>query len=100
MGFEVCDKSEPLRDAQSTSVSLSCCTIQVSFHFKDVISNSPFFLSYNSYCASSKNSILDQLITPLIDIFLYSRHLSARYCINIVKIKSGRRIGRRSGSNK
>ena len=37
---------------------------------------------------------------PLIDIFLYSRHLSARYCINIVKIKSSRRIGRRSGSNK
>ena len=30
----------------------------------DLISNSPYYLSYNSYDVSSENLVLDQLIIP------------------------------------
>ena len=34
------------------------------FHFKDLVSNSPYHLSYNSSDVSLENLVLDQLITP------------------------------------
>ena len=53
--------------------------------FQDLISNSPDYLPYNSYDFSSENLVLDQLI---IDILLYSHHLPAWYCIDIVRRNS------------
>ena len=32
------------------------------FYFKDLISNSPYCLQYNSYDVGAKNFILDQLV--------------------------------------
>ena len=37
---------------------------------------------------SEENLVLDQLIIPFIDIFLYSHYLSAYYCIDIVRRNS------------
>ena len=37
---------------------------QNPFHFQDLISNSPYYLPYNSYDVSSENLVLDQLIIP------------------------------------
>ena len=37
---------------------------------------------------SVENLVLDQLIIPFIDIFLYSHYLSACYCIDIVRRNS------------
>ena len=37
---------------------------------------------------SVENLVLDQLIIPFIDIFLYSHYLSAYYCIDIVRRNS------------
>ena len=34
------------------------------FHSQDLISNSPYYLTYNSYDVSSENLVLDQLIIP------------------------------------
>ena len=44
---------------------------------QDLIVDSPHCLSYNFYDVSLEIFILDQLIIPLIHIFLYSHHLSA-----------------------
>ena len=44
---------------------------------QDLIVDSPHCLSYNLYDVSLEIFILDQLIIPLIHIFLYSHHLSA-----------------------
>ena len=43
-------------------------------------SNSPYCLPYNSYDANLENLVFDQLITPLIDIFLSSHYLSVGFC--------------------
>ena len=45
-------------------------------------------LPYNSNDVSFENLVSDQLIIPLIDIFLYSHDLSARQCIDIVRRNS------------
>ena len=45
----------------------------------------PYCLSNNSWVVSSENLVLDQLENPLIDIFVYSYHLSAWFCIDFVK---------------
>ena len=37
---------------------------QNPFHSQDLISNSPYYLSYNSYDVSSENLVLDQLRIP------------------------------------
>ena len=44
---------------------------------QDLIIDSPHCLLYNFYDVSFEIFILDQLIIPLIHIFLYSHHLSA-----------------------
>ena len=44
----------------------------------------PYCLSNNSWVVSSENLVLDQLENPLIDIFVYSYHLSAWFCIDFV----------------
>ena len=41
-----------------------------------------------SYDASSENLVLDQLENPQTYIFLYSYHLSDRYCFDIVRRNS------------
>ena len=40
------------------------------FHFKDLITNSPSCLSYNSYDVSLENLVLDQLTIPQLKFFL------------------------------
>ena len=40
-----------------------------SFHFQDLISNSPYCLSYNSYDVSSENLVLNHLIIPYLIFF-------------------------------
>ena len=47
------------------------------FNTQDLISNSPYCLPYTSCDVSLENLVLDQLIIPLIKIFLYSHNLSA-----------------------
>ena len=47
------------------------------FNTQDLISNSPYCLPYTSCDVSLENLVLDQLIIPLIIIFLYSHNLSA-----------------------
>ena len=47
------------------------------FNTQDLISNSPYCLPYTSCDVSLENLVLDQLIIPLINIFLYSHNLSA-----------------------
>ena len=42
--------------------------------------SSPHSLPFNFYNVTSENLVLDQLIIPLVDIFLHSYHLPA--CIN------------------
>ena len=39
------------------------------FHSQDLISNSPYYLPYNSYDVSSENLVLDQLIIPWLIFF-------------------------------
>ena len=58
------------------------------FHSQDLSGNSPHCLTCNSCDVSSENLVLDQPIISLIDIFLYSHHLSALYCINIIRRNS------------
>lgn len=67
-----------------------------SFYFKgdhdtfarqDLISDSPHSLLYNSQDVSLEKLVLDQL-NLLIDIFLYSRHLSAWNYIDILRRNS------------
>ena len=53
-----------------------------------MISNSPYYLPYNSYDVSSENLVLDQLIIPKFDISFYSQHISGWYCIDIVRRNS------------
>ena len=36
----------------------------LTFHFQDLIGNSPYCLPYNSYKVSSKNLVLNQLTIP------------------------------------
>ena len=58
------------------------------FHSKDLISNSPMFLSAIQFlwCWVGKFGI-GSTYNPIIDIFLYSHHLSAWYVIdNVTKI--------------
>ena len=43
----------------------------------------------NSYDISSENTELDQIIFPPVEIFLYSHHLSAWYCSDIVCLGQG-----------
>ena len=43
------------------SYSNTCCR---PFHSQYLISNSPYYLPYNSYDVSSENLVLDQLIIP------------------------------------
>ena len=50
----------------------------------DLISNSPYCLPYSSCDVSLENLVLDQTNNSLMKIFLYSHHLSAWYCIDIV----------------
>ena len=40
-----------------------------TFHSKDLISNSPYCLPYNSYDVSLENLVLKQLIIPLLIFF-------------------------------
>ena len=47
------------------------------FNAQDLIGNSPYCLPYTSCDVSLENLVLDQLIIPLINIFLYSHNLSA-----------------------
>ena len=47
----------------------------------DLISNSPYCLLYNSFNVMHITSTY----YPLFDIFLYSHHFSALYCINIAR---------------
>ena len=47
------------------------------FNTQDLISNSPYCLPYTSCDVSLENLVLDQLIIPLTNIFLYSHNLSA-----------------------
>ena len=47
------------------------------FNTQDLISNSPYCLPYTSCDVSLENLVLDQLIIPLIKIFLYSHNFSA-----------------------
>ena len=47
------------------------------FNTQDLISNSPYCLPYTSCDVSLENLVLDQLIIPLINIFIYSHNLSA-----------------------
>ena len=42
---------------------------QPTFHSKDLISNSPYCLPYNSYDVSLENLVLEQLIIPLLIFF-------------------------------
>ena len=63
-------------------------SISEPFNNQDLTSNSPYYLPYNSYDASSENLVLDQLENPQTYIFLYSHHLSACYCIDIVRRNS------------
>ena len=58
------------------------------FHSQDLSGKSPYCLTCNSCDVSSENMVLDQPIISLIDIFLYSHHLSAWYCINIIRRNS------------
>ena len=61
----------------------------LALSFSGQICNSPYRQLYNSYIVSSENLVLDQLIFyPQIDIFIYSRHLSGWYCIDIVRRNS------------
>ena len=54
-----------------------------SFHFQDLISNSPYCLLWYSYDESSENLALAQLKYP--DSFFFSSHyLSAWYCIDVI----------------
>ena len=46
------------------------------FTARDLITNSPYCLLYNSYDASSENLVLDQLENPQTYPFHYSHHLS------------------------
>ena len=55
------------------------------FHSQDLISNSPYDLPYNSYDVRLENLVLTTCNNPLIDIFLYSHHLSASLSINNVR---------------
>ena len=56
------------------------------FHSRDHTSNSHYWLPYNFYDVCLKNLVLDQLINYLlVDIFLFSHHISAWNCINIVR---------------
>ena len=55
------------------------------FHSQDLISNSPYYKPYNSYDVSLENLVLDQLNISLSLFPLYSHHLSAWYCIDIVR---------------
>ena len=58
----------------------------------DLIGNSPYCLPYNSYCGSSQNMVLDQLIKPLLilicilitcvfDIVLICTMSLSTYCV-------------------
>ena len=59
------------------------------FYSLDIVSNSFHCHPHDSRDVRSENLVFDQLLIPaLIDIFPYSRHFSARYCIDIVKINS------------
>ena len=49
----------------------------------DLISNCPYCVLCNSYDVVWEILVLDQVIIPLIDIFLYSHHLSAWYCTDL-----------------
>ena len=54
------------------------------FYSLDIVSH-----PHDSRDVRSENLVFDQLLIPaLIDIFPYSRHFSARYCIDIVKRNS------------
>ena len=46
------------------------------FDSQDLISNSPYCLPNNSFDVSSEKLGIGSAINPLIDIFLYSYHLS------------------------
>ena len=60
----------------------------LTLSFPDQICNSPYCQPYNSYNISLENLVLDQLIIPKIDIFLYSHHLSGWYCTDTVRRNS------------
>lgn len=53
------------------------------FFSQNFLSCPSYCLPYNSYGVGSENLALQN---PLIEIFLYSHHLPARYCSGIVRI--------------
>ena len=55
---------------------------QNPFHFQDLISNSPYYLPYNSYDVSLENLVLDQLIIPWLIFF----SILITYLLDIVLI--------------
>ena len=58
------------------------------YYSQYLVSNSPYCLSYNSYDASFWEFGIGSTNNLIIDIFLPSHHLSAWYCINIVRRNS------------
>ena len=55
------------------------------FHSQDLINNTLYCLLYSSYDISLDREFGGGSVNNLlIDIFLYSHHLSTRYCIDIV----------------
>ena len=59
------------------------------FNSQDLTSNSPYCLPYSSCDVSHKGEIgIGSTNNPMIDISLYSHHLSAWYCIDIVRRNS------------
>ena len=58
------------------------------FHSQVFTSNTPFCLPHNSYDVTVENLILDQLIFPLLIFLLFSDHLCAWYCTDIVRRNS------------
>ena len=57
----------------------------LTFNSQYLISNSPYDLSYSSCDISMENLVLDQPIIHNWYFFLYSHHLSAWHCINIIR---------------
>ena len=59
------------------------------FNSQNLTSNSPYCLPYSSCDVSHKGEIgIGSTYNPPVDIFLYSHHLSAWYCIDIVRRNS------------
>ena len=51
-------------EKKSLPLNLNLSTKFQPFHSQDLICNSPYYLSYNSFDVSLENLVLDQLIIP------------------------------------